>query len=608
MADDWTMTSATDAAPGQAFYVRFVTFARPEDGGSALTITFGGVWRLMLYATGQAELDSRANGSWEQQAQFRWMAAPRFERADHWLWIYETGARLVVRNMELGKGGATLGVTVYDATAPVTPGDPSQTPHALRSGPWSFAGGQPMVLGCTPQAFTAGTVTLSQPECASVGLAGEGSTQQVVVHVWGTATDGQIVPQVQAFNDSGDPWPPAGSADTPSLGLGLRWQVSWDNPVWSTFLLAGLDLTLPPTAVNDGSVGTNLLALDGVADRRVSLAREGDLTHERLDATFLASGAALAAYIRPNMSLRYVVGGLTCFRGLTDDAEWAVMADAAPPLGTLTLSAAGLWKRFTKAVWPGGPPFDGRKLTDCLADVAAAAGLPPAACSIVDDPYTLPPTPDGEAPSWVFRPGTRLDRILSRLRESFFGTWLTCYFRLTDGLFVVDYTTPASVAASFYQTTALAAAAGVPQQVILADSYAETLDERGMANLVIVTGQAPDGSPLTARAVDWSSIRDSTSANYVGEVWPELHVDAALTSQGAVNAVCRSLFDRLRRPRVLAQWRSVRVDLWPGQVVSLLGPSYGGSYVLRAMQLEQSANGVAAGALGLAVYRAEKLT
>jgi len=309
------------------------------------------------------------------------------------------------------------------------------------------------------------------------------------------------------------------------------------------------------------------------------------------------------------MSVRYVADGLTRFRGLTTGAEWRVVAHTEHVVGQLALQAVGLDKVFAKAVWPGGRPFDGRRLTDCLVDIAVAAGLTPGEYDIADDPFVLPSPPVGEPPSLVYRVGTALDDMLDDLRRGWFGDWLTCYWNVHDGCWVVTHAPTGSgePAATFYTTEAAARAAGVPGRVVLSGSYQEVLDESRLANVVTVIGQAPDGGPITARCIDWGSIRDRTAPNYVGEAWPLTVVDPALTTQQAVNQVCRGRFEQVRWARVFAQFRSVRVDLQPGHLVRLVGAGHGDLYRLRGLSLEQSADGDAADPQGRAAYSLEKL-
>jgi hypothetical protein len=347
-----------------------------------------------------------------------------------------------------------------------------------------------------------------------------------------------------------------------------------------------MHLALGPVGGSNGATGTDVLAVAGVADRALTLACGELPSAERLDVALLADHTPLAGWVQPNMSVRLVSDGVTRFRGLTTSARWDTLADTTPVTGTLTLAARGLWQRFVQARWPGGQPFDGRRLVDCLAEALGAAGLTSADWVLVSDPLVVPAAPDGCAPAFRYRAGTTVARVLDDLRAKLGGVWLTMAVRRGDGRFVVGRAQTGASVASFYQDSATAGAAGVGDQVILAGSYREVLDQRQMANVVTVVGQAPDGRALSAQAVDHDSITDPSVWNYVGAVWTKTVRDPGLATQAAVNLACRSLFDRHRDPRVFARWESVWLDLEPGEVVTLVGANHGQEFVLRAVHAD----------------------
>jgi hypothetical protein len=603
----WTAIS-DNAEWGEPRWLRWVTYDRENASrAEVLTVYFGIVWRLRLFGTGKADLAKQdlGAGAYTVCAVFDWLADGRYSPATHWLWIYEIGPRLVIRSMLNDfDGRRNLGLVYYDDAPGVDPTDPDQRQHALRAGPYHIEGEGLITLSCCRQMFADYPDPLLElVEADTVGIAGEGSTQPLSVTLAGWSSDGVLEPTVTAEDENGSAWPQTGGAFVPARHK-LRWSLGWVADEEQTYFLSGLDLALARVIGSDGAAGTQIIGT--AADKQLTLAREGGLDRERFTASLVAM-ESLAHHVQPNMLVRLVDGGATRFRGFTSGADWKGIADAdTESIGALSLQAEGLWRRFTRAVWPGGEPFDGRKLTDCLADVVRTAGLAPAEYSIASDPYTLPSVPEGDAPALVYRPGTKIDRILADLREKFFGTRLQMYFRMTDGVFVVAAApTSTSPAAYFYQTSALAIAGGTPGQVILSGTYEQTLDDSEMANLVAVIGQGPDEQPLLARAMDWASVRDRTVWNYVGAVYPLIVADPGLATQAAVNYVCRSLFDRHRYPRINARWRSHRVDLWPGDVVELVGPAYGQTYRLTGITAELAADGDAADPLGRSIYQGE---
>ena len=610
--EDWTLEQKVALGWGRPFCLQFLTYNKAGSQTSEmLTVEFGGVWRMRLYATGKATLDRRdANEVYQPIGAFDWMAS-QWAPSMHWLWVYQVGPKLVIRNRGEAGDGEPKGYAYWDETAAEAPDVPGVY-HALREGKIKISGSGYIAIGCSEQVFDQDSgdpvaSKLEQVAASGVGVAGEGSTQPVATYVTGRHTDGTTQPTTTVYNQSGAVWPqttPPAAACT-----GLTYAVEWTTDGDATYYLLAVDIVVPRTTVSSGTTGVDVIATAGVADKNLSLHREGDLTREGMSASLFCAGSPLSSYVQPNMAVRYVSGGSTRFRGYTANATWQTIADASSTVGLLNLECDGLWSRFRRALWPGGRPFDGLRLTDCLVALAEAAGLTSAEYSIVDDPFVIPTQPEGEPPAFVFRPGDTIDRVLEELRENFFGLWLTAYFRVSDGVFVVEHASPTtgSVAANFYSSAAAAAAAGDPGQVVLDGSYHETLDQSEMANVVTVIGQDANRQWLLARCADWASIRTPGAANFVGEPWQLVIADPGLCTQAAVNWVCRSLFDRHRYPKILAEWRSVRVDLWPGDLVYISGANYNKTYQIKGVQFDRAADGDAADTMGRATYSAERV-
>lgn len=630
--EDWTLTSREAFPAGAPLLMQFATFDRTyqnqeERSGERLTVEFGSYWKLRLFATGRALLDKKQiiapalvtespTYEWETVSSFDWMVG-QWAPSQHWLWIYEVGANLIIRNVSGPTDGEYRG-TLYQDKAPVT--DPeTNMKHALGEGYVRFSGEGYIAIGCSRQKFEKGdddesTSWFAQTYLSSVGLANEGSTQPVIPYVWGLRPDGTTPATVTVFDQNFAAWPTIATVFGPNTGL--SWNAQWQTSALTTSYISAFDIIVPQTQVLSPGSGTDILALSGVADRNISVTREGDLTRERSSVEVFTYGTPLAAYVQPNMTYRYVSDGVTRFLGYTSGADWNTEADLnGDVVGVLSLEADGLWSRFKRSLWPGGAAFDGQRLTDVLVKLAEAAGLNSTLYEIVDDPWVIPGPLDPEAdePANYYRPGTSIDRILEDLRENFFGLWLRMYFRLTDGKFVVEYTTsytsftPASISAYFYETNDAATAALSPWQVILAGSYKETLDQSEQYNVVTVMGQSKNKEPLVAKAVDWASIRDSSVFNWVGEPWYLIVADPGFQDQGSVNWVCRSLFDRHRNPKVYAEWSSIRVDLQPDDYVQLVGPGYGSIYKIKGVRLAKGNSGDEADPMGRAVYSAEKV-
>ena len=588
---EWELVEHTAPNAGQGRYVSFITYeTQASQGGvgtdSPITLTFGGVWKLALHDDGNAVLYERGAGTDVARGQFEWMTAEQFRGTLHQLWIYQVQSKLVIANLARSKNGRQAGFVYRDDGSPEgdddqLDGDGRRIRHALRSGPWRVGGGGFCTVNVTDQGWLAGEAAVSLKPAALFDQGG--STRKLSAAVHGTS-NGPVAASITCVDEDGSTWPDG--SGTTSTRHGLGWTVSFTTTEADTFFLGAVDIKIPRLLRTEGGTGTDVLGIPHVADRSIELAREGDLTREHLTAKLTCYQQDLAEYVQPNMAVRYVVDGVTRFRGLTNDAEWRIVADTVVQSGELTLRAEGLFKRFRKAVWPGGRAFDGRLLTECLADLLEAGGLGSSEYELTAWPFRFPATPIGEAPSLVYRPGTTIDGILEDFQRKFYGPTLYHYFRLSDGKFVLQQVPSAgSVAATFYQTSAAAAAAGLPFQTIRDGSFDATLDESDLYNVIVVLGQSPDGRPLMARCVDWASLRDSGVSNYTGEPWPLIVSDPAFQTQAAVNYVCRQLYERHRRPKTFASWVSHRVDLFPGELVYLSGTNYGYTYRLTGVQL-----------------------
>ena len=625
-ADDgeWSLTF-TDQPWGACKHLWFVTYDKAQ---SPLVLEFGRVWQLTLHETGQAQLSKlrswtvnegteseQTESRFEPVALFDWLSAPEFAPGFHWLGIYQNRRKLVIRNLAQNPAGRSLGVAVTDEGDAIPEdawdGEPEEYPvdedgtafkHAIRGGDWTIRGNGKVTVGLPELQWVAATSTLqSRLLAASPG----GSTRPCEVTLCGQGSDPATTATVELHDQDDETWPQAGNPFSPAK-TALWWRCSFTSTATSTYFLSYLGLTVPRVMIADGNLGTDVIALTDVTDKRLVLSREGDLTNEQLIATLYAHQTNLASYVQPNLAIRYLVNGVTVFRGRTRRADWRVIADGATPSGELAVEAVGLWGRFEQALWPGGRAFDGRRLTDCLAEVVAAAGLSASEYDIDDWEFEFPLNPDGEAPTLVYQPGTTVARILADFREHWYGRYHLQYFRLSDGVFRFTVATgSASPAMAFYQTSAAAAAAGVPHQVILDGSYTETLDQSEQANYLVVVGQGPDGKPVVSRALDWPSVNDRTADNYVAEVWPLVVSDPSLQTQAAVDLVCRRLYEKHRNPRVFAQWKSIRTDVFPGDVVTLSGSNYGVNVRLNGISFEQAADGDAADPNGRASYSGE---
>ena len=663
----WSCVSQSPVPAGTPIWLRFVTYASGNtdeelETGPLLTLYFGGHLRLQITSEGMMQLSCAAtpgdegDPGWQKVAAERWMTAGTYAPNEHWLWIYELGARLVVRNVQLGAEGKPLGL-VWTDPAPVALrtgfallapplGTPLLTPydyHVLRQGPWMLTGSGNITFALSPQYFRAGTTTvIGRAVPDTVGISGVGKTTPATVRLAGarqaiagsdTAAIAGPVVTLTGYpygSDDGFSWPwtfppyPAPAAlDTP--GATFQWSIAWQNSLYGTVMLSAIDITLPALYGSDGSTGTDLMSTPDASVKEVRFVRDPDLARETAEIHVqVRPSTDFTAYRNVNLPVRFVnAAGDTIFRGLTgtmDDDTVADFGAGSYRLADLTFHAEGLWARIKHAKWPGGGPADGRLASDVLTEILMAVGMGSseyALSQLVASNFAFPAPPPGQEPKTVWKPGTPVDQILDDLRKKWFGTSWLLYFDPGTGKFTVASLTGEgalsnTVAASFYQTSADAVAASTPYQVIRSPKL--HLDPTEQKNQITVFGQDPDGRVLMAEAVDWPSIHGNEDGsfpwNYVGEVWQGVICDPGLTTQGAVNQVCANLYARYRYPRQTRSWSSCRVDsLAPGMIVALVGAQYGvtTNCLLRGISVDRSAtpNELANTPMGIANYLAE---
>jgi len=657
----WQMRSVGSYAAGAPFFLRWVSYAT-NNANQYVQVGLAG-WRMMqLNANGDAAYYRWDGSQWRQACPaWRWMVHEQYGLAQHWLMVYELGPRLVVRTVQRTADGKALGLSYLEPSPYTVETEPvdgallqTVANHALPAGRRAVLGYGPVSISLVPVHWPAGkAVTLGLAAPQPVGIAGEGKTTAAAITLSGT-----IAGSLPAVNEqpvvstligaTATPWPQGDEAPLAEPEELFRWEVGWTTSADSCPLITSVDVVLPATYESDGSTGWDAYAEDGLAVTAVRATRSPEPQQESLSATLAVwdnarfGGRVWGYGIHENTPVRWVMGDgatpevlTTLSRGYTTDGKWQNFAERSGsvgegevlpdnPFGTLSLEAQAQWKRFTKAHWPGGTPGDGCSVADLIYEVLTAAGLADAEIEIDEFldlwPIIIPPAPEGHAPAVVWRPGTTIDRVLTEILDKWLGPDFTAGFDLASGHFAVDLVTPfAGVpVASFYELSSAAKTAGKEHQVVFDGTYDESMDASGFANLVTVIGQDPSGGLLLARQADWASIRGNGDAdeelgtpqtfpdNYVGEPWPLVVMDPGLQTQAAVNWCCRKLYDRVRKPRIYARWKSLYVELYPGDIVTLIGPNYGGDvWRITGVVPERGADGDGILPQGAASYAAE---
>jgi hypothetical protein len=616
--------------------------------------------------------DSAGNPEgWCPVAVGKWMASEQYAPSVHRMLIYECGPKLVIRNAAPGLDGKAVGLSYVDP-APyfLSSGQNSNflnSPylqdvlyHAIGPGKWWLRGRGDITFALSPAYFRDNTVTsLELATPMSVGWSGEGKTTAAHVTLSGLrqtpygsipenghsptpAHASAVGPNVvtSAYDDPGGSprdWPIYPNAGLNDPAQYFKWKISWTNSAFGTVMLTGIDINLPGVIGSDGRIGTDLYQLDGCKVKRFGFSRDPDLSREsaelevqsipysvdtssdeddQSDSTKTLDIPDLSFLSVANTPIRYVDDeSNTLFRGVTIGAEWSTKVDFTNLLsiGSMRVQCAGLWQRFKDAKNPGINPGDGRKLTDVLKDIMAAAGLTESDYSIPDSTITLPLQPEGSPPAIVWKPGCSLDSILDDLRKKWFGTQFTMFFDARDGKFVVNAVSlTQEAAAAFYSTSADAMAAGDEGRNIL--SYEMKVDMSQFANDVTVIGEDVNHQLLVARSTDVPSIKGAIPMpwNYYGAPKSMVVCDPGLTTQASVNWVCTQLYLRARWPIRNVVFKSCRVSsLVPGNIVTISGNPYDDAngnpqpIYLRGISVERSIEGLGMRPLALATYSGE---
>ncbi len=343
-------------------------------------------------------------------------------------------------------------------------------------------------------------------------------------------------------------------------------------------------VTFPQRVGPDGLLGTDLLAVPGVALRGVTETLTQDGGGAKLSFELVANRGQFSPYVQPNMTLQWWPFGIQRFTGLTSKPDLQVVDGGQ--FEQIAFECEDRGKLLRESFWTGDGSYGGKLLGDAYRDVVRKAGLQDDEIVIMAGGYKLPEEKDDGPALFDFRPDQRVDDVLRYLHESFGAEHVLRF--APDGLFHAEEAKSVGqhsgvtfgVATSSADLAAIASgASGSPR--VLRGSWHEELVEDGFANVVAVVGADEGGRPLLAMMTDWSSINDPTASNYWGSFRPMIVVDGGLTSQELVNWVCAQVYYRVRQLRVRASWRAMYLPaLTVGDWVDVVGQ---GSWQLTGM-------------------------
>lgn len=235
-------------------------------------------------------------------------------------------------------------------------------------------------------------------------------------------------------------------------------------------------------------------------------------------------------------------------------------------------------------------PYDGIAAINAIIDLMLIAGYDASTYYYGDTPLLdLPYTTNISKGQYTLAPdyGDTVGSYLEKIKQDYYATWITGWIPDTSG-YVYRWldvaSAPTTPAMSLYQSTAAAAAAGVPadlqpKRVIRKlSSYYEPPE----ATQVTVIGQDPNtGIWIPYTVIDGAAeIADTPPAsrprNWRGRPVPFQYRDPSLTTAAAVQESANILYSRLTPGRTMIEWESDLLiqsinnrPLWLGDVIRL---------------------------------------
>lgn len=243
------------------------------------------------------------------------------------------------------------------------------------------------------------------------------------------------------------------------------------------------------------------------------------------------------------------------------------------------------WRRLQRAILHSGTVYDGLKHGDAVKDVLHRAGFSDEYLNIAEDPYVLPSSLDTTGDP-LFRPddGQSAADFLEYIRDAFSG-WEMGFSK--GGIFYYWPTALTASAGYFFSTTQAANdAGGAAGHCYPYFKLTKSVDDSLFRNEIWVFGidpvkweQAAAGQIAEEEAVlgcswiDYDSFDNPSTPYYVyGERRLLIWLDGSLSTQAAVNWVCRTLGEKFDRFIVKRTWEGPYYPgVSPGALVEVDG-------------------------------------
>ena len=367
----------------------------------------------------------------------------------------------------------------------------------------------------------------------------------------------------------------------------LRAELSSSDAGYTPFVFGGLVAFQSQSGLTDSVGGVEVV--DSVLECALSV--PDDPTRVTLD-FMLADPEGLETVVPGLISIgnRPVIaslGEVKILDGYSSPGEldWHSTAEAT----TALVEVRDAWKVLESSVFAERVPLDGLKFSEAVSMLVGRSGVTDVVLS--DPDFTLPFAVGAEAGEWgmMIEPGDSAGDWLERLMETFTSTWTWGFRPTLEGTqfyALEEADLPSAAALKLYGSVEDAVLVGgiavEEAHEYVFRSFRQTVVEPE-ATEVRVTGVDPGtGRPIQAVRTDYDAqdvgaLLGARPENWLGEIRRFGLVDPGLTRVSAVEQACHSLFAKMTRLRVLAEFSSSLLvgedglPLWRGDLVELDG-------------------------------------
>jgi hypothetical protein len=228
----------------------------------------------------------------------------------------------------------------------------------------------------------------------------------------------------------------------------------------------------------------------------------------------------------------------------------------------LELQQVDRWDRLAKTALLWAPCCAGLRVDEAISLIAQWAGIPSSDIIAETIPYYLEsPEDDFSRPPWLPTNGTKAAEFIRQIADAY---GVRVYFDGSGKLRIRRWGIGTAVATYSYD-------AGADEIEALVS--VDTSGDRSQAcNMIVIEGQDGDGRAIYGSMFDHASLTDDESPRYLGFPVVQYERKPDLSTQAAVNAATREMFEKRTAGDPGRQLVSESADLWrrwPGEAIDL---------------------------------------